>query len=76
MKKILWALSVVLVMLIATGASADIRSDKCNTYSNDLGISSVLDNYFAGMPTKKQTGRQEEGANGKGKMTTLRTEGC
>ena len=44
MKKILWALSVVLIMVIATGASADIRSEKCNTCSNDLGISSVLDN--------------------------------
>jgi hypothetical protein len=43
MKKLLWALSVVLVMVIATGVSADIRSDKCNTYSNDLGISAALD---------------------------------
>jgi len=43
MKKILWALSVVL--LIATRVSADIRSDKCNTYSNDMGISTMLDNY-------------------------------
>ena len=45
MKKLLWALSVVLVMVIATGASADIRSDKSNTYSNDLGISSAIDSY-------------------------------
>jgi len=45
MKKILWSLSVVLVMLIATGASADIRIDKSNTYSNDLNISSALDSY-------------------------------
>ena len=45
MKKILWSLFVVLVLLVATGASADIRSDKGNTYSNDLGISSALDNY-------------------------------
>ena len=45
MKKILWALSVVLILLIATGVSADIRSDKCNTYSNDLGISPVLGTY-------------------------------
>ncbi|MBA3017274.1 MAG: hypothetical protein KJ550_14040 [Proteobacteria bacterium] len=45
MKKILWFLSVVLVLGIATGASADTRSEKCNTYSNDLGISSALDNY-------------------------------
>jgi len=45
MKKILLALSVALLLLVATGASADIRSDKCDTYSNDLGISSALDNY-------------------------------
>jgi hypothetical protein len=45
MKKLLWALSVVLVLVMATGASADIRSDKSNTYSNDLNISSSLDSY-------------------------------
>ena len=45
MKKILWTLSVVLVMAIATGAYADIRSDKCNTHSNDLGINATIGNY-------------------------------
>ena len=45
MRKVIWALSVVLVLLIATGVSADIRSDKCNMHSNDRGISSALDNY-------------------------------
>ncbi|HUV50324.1 MAG TPA: hypothetical protein VMW78_04815 [Anaerolineae bacterium] len=45
MKKILWALSVVLILLIATGAYADTGSDKCNTYSNDLGISAAIDSY-------------------------------
>ena len=67
MKKILWALSVVLVMAIATGASADIRSDKCNTYSNDLGISATLGNYSGDIcaeQTKSWTG--DENGNDEG----------
>jgi len=69
MKKILWALSVVLVMLIATGASADIRSDKCNAYSNDMGISSALDNYSGDICYLRGGYRTGSGTNGGGART-------
>jgi len=73
MKKILWTLSVVLILLIATGASADIRSDKCNTYSDDISISSVLDNYCAEYTrTSPKKNKQRTGDSSSG----VRQDGC